>query len=431
MGKFGISLSGGGYRATAFHIGTLSALNKLGILKKVDVLSTISGGSILGACFCLSNKPFEEFEQEMKQQLTEKSILTYIAKSYRTIPAYMLALCIIGVLLVLPFTEYAWASVFLLIGIIIIIVKYQFRLFPVSQIIEEAYDHYFFQGAKLADLVNKPQLVIGSTNIQTFRQFTFSKIKMGDSTYSYAKEPILFKHQQFPVSRAVMASTCVPFAFTPVRIDKEFYLQPADQEKINPMLIDGGVYDNQGIHRLTQKGTYECDIIITSDAGNKLPFNGAYNNVFVLLLRTMDVFMMRIKNFQMMQNLYRNSASANKEVGYFSLGWDLDAFVPGYINNLKSGNIMASNIAAHGIPSEWVADVDTYQKDIQTLLEKNIDFPSIKAAGLNDEDLVVARNVGTNLTRLSKHEVDCLSRHAACMTELQVKLYCRSLLVSL
>ena len=52
--RIGLALSGGGYRAAAFCIGTLKKLHELGILQKVSFLSTISGGSIAGAYFCLS-----------------------------------------------------------------------------------------------------------------------------------------------------------------------------------------------------------------------------------------------------------------------------------------------------------------------------------------------------------------------------------------
>jgi len=41
----GLALSGGGYRAAGFHLGTLRALNKLGVLPNIDRFSTISGGS--------------------------------------------------------------------------------------------------------------------------------------------------------------------------------------------------------------------------------------------------------------------------------------------------------------------------------------------------------------------------------------------------
>ena len=42
--KIGLALSGGGYRAAAYHVGTLRALRYLGLLDKVDVISSVSGG---------------------------------------------------------------------------------------------------------------------------------------------------------------------------------------------------------------------------------------------------------------------------------------------------------------------------------------------------------------------------------------------------
>src|SRR5262245_5663338 len=46
---FGLALSGGGFRAAAFHLGVLKRLRELGLLAQVDVMSTVSGGSIAGA----------------------------------------------------------------------------------------------------------------------------------------------------------------------------------------------------------------------------------------------------------------------------------------------------------------------------------------------------------------------------------------------
>jgi predicted acylesterase/phospholipase RssA len=46
---FGLALSGGGFRATAFHLGVLKRLRELGLLEQIDFLSTVSGGSLAGA----------------------------------------------------------------------------------------------------------------------------------------------------------------------------------------------------------------------------------------------------------------------------------------------------------------------------------------------------------------------------------------------
>src|SRR5919112_5541361 len=41
-----LCLSGGGYRAMLFHLGTLWRLNEAGYLPKLDWVSSVSGGSI-------------------------------------------------------------------------------------------------------------------------------------------------------------------------------------------------------------------------------------------------------------------------------------------------------------------------------------------------------------------------------------------------
>lgn len=51
-GKVGLALSGGGFRAAFYHLGVLARLAEIDALRRVEVLSTVSGGSIVGAhCF--------------------------------------------------------------------------------------------------------------------------------------------------------------------------------------------------------------------------------------------------------------------------------------------------------------------------------------------------------------------------------------------
>ena len=45
-GYIGLSFSGGGYRATAFSLGTMALLQDLGLLSKARVMSSVSGGSL-------------------------------------------------------------------------------------------------------------------------------------------------------------------------------------------------------------------------------------------------------------------------------------------------------------------------------------------------------------------------------------------------
>ena len=62
--RVGLALSGGGARAMAFHLGCLRALEDLGILKQVEVVSGVSGGSVAGALLVRSSS-FSEFDMEM------------------------------------------------------------------------------------------------------------------------------------------------------------------------------------------------------------------------------------------------------------------------------------------------------------------------------------------------------------------------------
>jgi len=53
-GKVGLALSGGGFRASFYHLGVLARLAELDALRHIEVLSCVSGGSIVGASYWLA-----------------------------------------------------------------------------------------------------------------------------------------------------------------------------------------------------------------------------------------------------------------------------------------------------------------------------------------------------------------------------------------
>jgi len=61
MGTFGLAISGGGIRSATFALGALQQLAEAKILKDVDYLSTVSGGSYIGS-FLTSRMHNEDFE---------------------------------------------------------------------------------------------------------------------------------------------------------------------------------------------------------------------------------------------------------------------------------------------------------------------------------------------------------------------------------
>ena len=185
--RVGLSLSGGGYRAAAFHLGTLNKLNELGALEKIDVLSTISGGSITGAAWCLHEGDYASFHQTMIGNIGSINVINRIFRSWIFIRTVLLMLILLGGALFLSFTTFSWLVFPLLIVFFYILFNYQFQLFPVSRVIEKVYNQYY--GNKtLKDLKSSPLLAIGSSNIHTGRPFTFSRLKMSDSSYVYRKE---------------------------------------------------------------------------------------------------------------------------------------------------------------------------------------------------------------------------------------------------
>lgn len=427
--RIGLSLSGGGYRAAIYHLGTFRKLREMGILENVDVISTISGGSITGACYGLKGDNFEEFEKCLRG-IVQKSIIKGILYSFRFISIFIFLLSIVIFSIYLLFTRFAWVSTPLLVIVMWSLLIYQFKIFPVSSIINRLYSKWFFDGKTLKDFNPMPRIAINATNLETGRPFTFSKNKMSDSTYEHpgkGRKTIKFKPDGFPISLAVASSTCVPFAFTPIFIDKKYFEDEKDFETIKPCLVDGGVYDNQGVHKLTQKNSsYECDVVIVSDAGNIMPKINSFNNVIQLLMRTSEIFMNRIKNYQMIQHVYENYRFNKKSIAYQSLGWDFEGCLEGFMDNLKKGAILEEVIVAHEISNQDM--MNGHWDIIEDKLMRKINYSGIKIKMPTVEELKTARGVSTNLKTLKTSQINALVKQAECLTELQVKLYCPILL---
>jgi len=62
--KAGIGLSGGGFRASLYHIGILARLAELDQLRNIEVISTVSGGSIVGVHYYLELKHLLETKSD-------------------------------------------------------------------------------------------------------------------------------------------------------------------------------------------------------------------------------------------------------------------------------------------------------------------------------------------------------------------------------
>src|SRR6185369_8540982 len=77
----GLALSGGGFRATLFHLGVIAFLRDAGKLSEVTYITSVSGGSILSAHVVLNWKSYTGDEKEFDRASNE--FLAFVRKDIR------------------------------------------------------------------------------------------------------------------------------------------------------------------------------------------------------------------------------------------------------------------------------------------------------------------------------------------------------------
>lgn len=78
LGPLSLSLSGGGYRAAGFHLGVVSLLTDVGLVRDVTSLSTVSGGTIFGAAWMVSmldGAEFGEFRERFRGWMLRTNVV--------------------------------------------------------------------------------------------------------------------------------------------------------------------------------------------------------------------------------------------------------------------------------------------------------------------------------------------------------------------
>ncbi|HEX3067014.1 MAG TPA: patatin-like phospholipase family protein, partial [Thermoanaerobaculia bacterium] len=283
-GKIGLALSGGGFRASLFHIGVLAKLAELDLLRHVEVLSCVSGGSIIGAFYYLELKKrlksgktsHDDYLQLVRD--VEKKFLDGVQKNVRTrIAASPMA----GLKMAVK-SGYSRSDV--------IAQLYQQHFYdqtaepgnePARFMSDLLVHPAEFRGAP-ADFTPKydnwrlgakvPMLVLNATTMNTGHNWQFTATWMGESPqaisdaidaipryrrayYKEAPKP----HNEIPIGRAVGASACVPALFEPIVLRN---LYPDRTVR----LVDGGVHDNQGLSSLLEQN---CRVILVSDSSGQ------------------------------------------------------------------------------------------------------------------------------------------------------------------
>src|SRR5262249_52013585 len=286
-GKVGLALSGGGFRASFYHLGVLARLAELDVLRHVEVLSCVSGGSIVGACYWLA------LRRRMLQPppLTQKD---YVALVNEVIQHFLDAVATdlrhgvetskIGV--VWRFLSGEKGALDPELTARALEERFYRPLLPgegrpfVHELPFTPADHdptltgsaEFHPGRhNWLRANNVPVLVLNATTVNTGHAWQFTPTWMGESPWavheaadsiprlewSWYEPDVGWKME---LGRAVAASACVPGIFAPVEIDGAY----AD---VKVRLVDGGVHDNQGTVSLL---ALNCNVLLVSDACGQL-----------------------------------------------------------------------------------------------------------------------------------------------------------------
>ncbi len=78
VGKVGLALSGGGFRASLFHIGVLARLAELNQLRQIEVISCVSGGSIIGAYYYLEVRKL--LQEKLDTDITHQDYINLVRR---------------------------------------------------------------------------------------------------------------------------------------------------------------------------------------------------------------------------------------------------------------------------------------------------------------------------------------------------------------
>ena len=212
-----LCLSGGGFRATLFHLGALRRLNETGVLAKLDTVSSVSGGSIMAAMLA-THAPWPvdaPIPSDVWERDVAAPVRAFASRNMRT-PAML------GRLL-RPWNTSA--------GVRGLQAGYAARLSP----------------APLAALPERPRFVFCATDLYHGVNFVFERARVGDYRLGYLSPP----PADWDVARAVAASSCFPPVFNPLPLDIPIASfkrgrgeTPADADV---RLNDGGLYDNLGL----------------------------------------------------------------------------------------------------------------------------------------------------------------------------------------
>ena len=269
--EIGLALSGGGSRAIAFHLGCLRAMNDLGLLDRVRVISSVSGGSVLAALYAYRDQPFDSFDAQVQHLLArglQRDIAARTLLSKRLLQA--------GGTRMIAGTAAATARA-------ASVVRRRHaparptapplrRWVSRTDAFVDVLDQRLYHGARLPEVAREGlDVVINACELSTGSAFRFG------SRHSATWRIGEIVDNDVSVAEAVAASAAYPLLLP--ALDRRWRFRTREGQVVSERvaLTDGGVYDNLGTTSLEPGRTeqfssnvYPVDFIIACDAGRGL-----------------------------------------------------------------------------------------------------------------------------------------------------------------
>lgn len=267
--RFALCLSGGGFRATFFHLGVVRFLRDIGALGALTDVFGVSGGSILAGHLAVRWKDYANHASDEGFHRASSELIQFAMSDLRG-------------RIVRRWLLLGWAL----------------PPFARTQQLERHYAR-LYRGSELGTLPEDgPDFRFLGTSLSTGECCVFSR-----TGYSVLG-PEGAKHApatDMPLARAVAASSAFPPLFPALPLDPvQLHVEGKEKFGYTDRVVDGGVFDNTGIHALRRelrdKRMKPVDFIIVSDASASFDsrFAPSFSGLVARNVRAGDVLMSRV-----------------------------------------------------------------------------------------------------------------------------------------
>ncbi|HEY4733667.1 MAG TPA: patatin-like phospholipase family protein [Gemmatimonadaceae bacterium] len=283
MTQIGLALSGGGFRATLYHLGLVRFLRDAKILPNVTQITSVSGGSILAAHLVLNWDRYNGSPSEFDAAAGELLAFVTLDVRNRILRRFPLGLTVRWMRRLAGFSN---------------------RQLTRPGLLEYHYQKFLFGETSLFELPEKPRLHILATNLSEGCLCSFNRDGLLVMRRGSNGDGIRVDHARASlatVPMAVAASSAFPGFFPPLELTEAEVGTPAGDFG-RQAFTDGGVFDNLGIRMFHYLKEFlgpehaNLDGVLISDVGKPIAIQqdqGA-GGLVRTSLRASDILMDRV-----------------------------------------------------------------------------------------------------------------------------------------